>query len=108
MKLLYKPFGIATRIFRKRLTQSASEAVWAQAGHPEGAPSATAPDRTLASVALTAALDAAVPAVVGALVDQLSARLFHSLFGAWPPAKPPKKKGAAAAVDSEAADEPGA
>jgi hypothetical protein len=108
MKLLYKPFGIATRIFRKRVTQSASDAVWTQAGHPEGAPSSAAPDRGLVSVAVTAALDAAVPAVVGALVDQLSARLFHSLFGAWPPAKPPKKKGAAAAVDSEAAAEPGA
>jgi hypothetical protein len=106
MKVLYKPFGIATRMFRKRITQSASEAVWIQAGHPEGAPSPTAPDRTLASVALTAALDAAVPAGVGAVVDQLSARVFHSLFGAWPPAKSAKKKGAAATVDSDASAEP--
>jgi uncharacterized protein DUF4235 len=102
MKLLYKPFGIATKVFRKRLSQSASEAVWIQAGHPEGAPSAAAPDRTLVSVVVTAALDAAVPAVVGAVVDQLSARAFHSLFGAWPPAKPAKKKGAAATVDGDA------
>ena len=100
MKLLYKPFGIATKIVRKRISQTAAEAVWMQAGHPEGAPSATAPDRTLASVAGTAALDAAITAAVGALVDQLSARVFHSLFGAWPPAKP--KKGAAATVDGEA------
>jgi hypothetical protein len=89
MKLLYKPFGIATKILRKRLGQSASEAVWSTAGHPEGAPSATASQRSIPSVAGTAAVDAAILAAVGAVVDQLSARFFHSLFGAWP-GKPPK------------------
>jgi hypothetical protein len=92
MKLLYKPFGIATKILRKRLGRSASEAVWSTAGHPEGAPSATASQRGLAAVAGTAALDAAILAAVGAVVDQLSARLFHSLFGTWP-VKAPKDAG---------------
>jgi Protein of unknown function (DUF4235) len=84
MKLLYKPFGIATGIVAGMIAGAIFKRTWALVGGDEDKPDAKDKERGWVEVVTAAALQGAVFGGVKAAVDRAGATGYEALTGVWP------------------------
>ena len=93
MRLLYKPFGIISKLISKRIAKQAFESIWSKVDDAPP-PQAGTGQSTAVKVVGAQALQAGVMAASAAAVDRAFAHGFHYVVGIWPkkPPKPPEEE----------------
>jgi hypothetical protein len=84
MKLLYRPFGLASSVLGGVVAGMLFKQGWKRIAGEEDAPKAVDERRGWREVVVAAAIQGAVFGTVKALVDRMGARVFKRLTGVWP------------------------
>jgi Protein of unknown function (DUF4235) len=84
MKLLYRPFGLATGVLGGILAGMVFKQAWRAVAGEEDAPKAVDERRGWREVIVAAAIEGAVFGAVKAAVDRAGAHGFKRITGVWP------------------------
>ena len=84
MKLLYRPFGLASSVLGGVVAGMLFKQVWKRVAREEDAPKAVDERRGWREVMFAAAVQGAVFGTVKAVIDRGSAHGFKRITGVWP------------------------
>jgi hypothetical protein len=84
MKLLYRPFGLASSVLGGVVAGMLFKQVWKRIAGEEEAPKAIDERREWHEVIVAAAIQGAVFGTVKALIDRAGAQGFKRVTGVWP------------------------
>jgi hypothetical protein len=84
VKLLYRPFGLATSVIGGIAAGALFKQLWKRAAGEEDAPKAIDHRRGWREVIIAAAIEGAVFGTVKAAVDRAGAHGFKRITGVWP------------------------